>query len=43
MEVADIHRLYDLAQKLALPLDILSDHVVLQLPTAPGKNLYTTH
>ncbi|HFU6521595.1 TPA: Cof-type HAD-IIB family hydrolase [Enterococcus hirae] len=43
MEVADIHRLYDLAQKLALPLDILSDHVVLQLPTAPGKkSLYNT-
>lgn len=43
MEVADIHRLYDLAQKLALPLDVLSDHVVLQLPTAPGKkSLYNT-
>lgn len=37
MEVADIHRLYELAQQLELPLDVLSDNVVLQLPSAPKK------
>ncbi|WP_165004007.1 MULTISPECIES: Cof-type HAD-IIB family hydrolase [unclassified Enterococcus] len=37
MEVADIHRLYKLAQQLELPLDVLSDNVVLQLPSAPKK------
>lgn len=37
MTISDVHRLYDLAQELALPLDILSDNVVLQLPSAPGK------
>ncbi|MGX7173437.1 Cof-type HAD-IIB family hydrolase [Enterococcus ratti] len=38
MNVTDIHRLYHLAQKLNLPLDILSDNIVLQLPTAPQKH-----
>ena len=37
MTVTDVHRLHDLAQQLSLPLDILSDNVVLQLPTAPEK------
>ncbi|MGC3164730.1 HAD hydrolase family protein, partial [Enterococcus faecium] len=32
MEVSDIQRLYKLAQQLDLPLDVLSDNVVLQLP-----------
>lgn len=37
MEVSDIQRLYKLAQQLDLPLDVLSDNVVLQLPSAPRK------
>ena len=37
MEVLDIQRLYKLAQQLDLPLDVLSDNVVLQLPSAPRK------
>ncbi|PQF20894.1 Cof-type HAD-IIB family hydrolase [Enterococcus mundtii] len=37
MSVSDIHRLYALAQELDLPLDVLSDNVVLQLPSAPQK------
>lgn len=37
MTVADIHRLYDLAQQLDLPLDVLSDNRVLELPSAPKK------
>ena len=38
MEVSDIQRLYKLAQQLDLPLDVLSDNVVLQLLSAPGSN-----
>ncbi|WP_206854560.1 Cof-type HAD-IIB family hydrolase [Candidatus Enterococcus mangumiae] len=37
MAVSDIHRLYALSQELDLPLDVLSDNVVLQLPSAPRK------
>lgn len=37
MAVSDIQRLYTLAQELELPLDVLSDNVVLQLPSAPNK------
>ena len=37
MEVSDIQRLYKLAQQLDLPLDVLSDNVVLQLPECPKK------
>ena len=37
LDLTDIHRLYQLAQQLNLPLDVLSDNVVLQLPSAPQK------
>lgn len=37
MEVSDIKALYQLAAQLELPLDVLSDGTVLQLPTAPEK------
>ena len=40
MEVSDIQRLYKLAQQLDLPLDVLSDNVVLQLPSAPKQSLH---
>ncbi|EPH99848.1 Cof-like hydrolase [Enterococcus faecalis 13-SD-W-01] len=37
MQVSDIQALYELAAQLELPLDVLSDGTVLQLPTAPEK------
>lgn len=37
MTIADIEQLVQLAQELSLPLDVLSDGIVYQLPTAPEK------
>lgn len=42
MPLADVHDLYQLATELNVPLDILSDGLVLQLPTSPeNQSLYS--